>query len=103
MSVANSRISFDPAQIRAFCERNQIRKLALFGSILTDRFRPTSDIDVLVEFEAEAPWSLFDLLDMAHELTALFGREVHLVEKDAIRNPYRRHSILNSRKVIYAT
>jgi predicted nucleotidyltransferase len=38
-------------QIEAFCVRHRIRKLSLFGSVLTPRFRPTSDIDVLVEFE----------------------------------------------------
>lgn len=34
-----------------FCRRNHIRKLSLFGSVLTPRFRSDSDVDVLVEFE----------------------------------------------------
>jgi uncharacterized protein len=38
------------AELESFCARNHIRKLSLFGSILTDRFRPDSDVDVLVEF-----------------------------------------------------
>lgn len=38
-------------QLAGFCRRNHICKLALFGSILRDDFRPDSDIDVLVEFE----------------------------------------------------
>src|ERR1035437_756347 len=38
------------ARIQRFCGQHHIRKLALFGSILTDRFRPDSDVDVLVEF-----------------------------------------------------
>jgi uncharacterized protein len=42
------------AEIESFCGRNHIRKLALFGSILTDRFRPDSDVDMLVEFEPGA-------------------------------------------------
>jgi predicted nucleotidyltransferase len=38
--------------LRDFCERNHVRRLSLFGSVLTERFRPESDIDVVVEFEA---------------------------------------------------
>ncbi len=52
-------ISYDV--IAAFCERHHIRKLALFGSVLRDDFRPDSDIDVLVEFEPEATITFLDL------------------------------------------
>jgi predicted nucleotidyltransferase len=39
---------------------------------------------------------------MKDELTALFGREVDLVERDGLRNPFRRHAILTSKQIIYA-
>jgi Nucleotidyltransferase domain len=39
--------------LREFCERNHIRKLSLFGSVLTERFRPESDVDMLVEFDPD--------------------------------------------------
>ena len=39
---------------------------------------------------------------MIDELKAMFGRDVDLVEKDAIRNPFRRHAILKTKQVIYA-
>lgn len=39
--------------LRDFYERNHARRLSLFGSVLTERFRPESDIDVLVKFEAK--------------------------------------------------
>ena len=38
-------------RIEAFCHAYGIRRLAFFGSILHDDFRPESDIDVLVEFQ----------------------------------------------------
>jgi predicted nucleotidyltransferase len=79
-----------------------VTEFALFGSILREDFGPQSDIDVLVTFQAEAAWSLWDLLDMRDELRELFGREVDLIEKDALRNPFRRHEILKSYKVVYA-
>lgn len=85
----------------AFCKRNHIRKLSLFGSVLRDDFRPESDIDVLVEFDPDAKISLFDLIHMEEELTSLLGRKVDLIEASALRNPFRRYEILRTQQVIY--
>jgi len=79
-----------------------IRELSVFGSALRDDFRPDSDIDVLVVFDPAAPWSLLDLVDLQRELGELLEHPVDLVEKSALRNPFRRQSILASRKVVYA-
>ena len=76
--------------------------MSLFGSILRDDFNPDSDIDVLVTFNPEAKWSLWDFPQMQDELKAIFGRKVDIVEKDALKNPFRRHSILTTRQVVYA-
>ena len=64
--------------IAAFCERNHIRKLSLFGSALTPRFREDSDVDLLVEFEAGRSPGYFGLVGMEMELTGLIGRKVDL-------------------------
>ena len=66
------------AEIEEFCRRNHIRKLSLFGSVLTPRFRPESDIDVLVEFEPGSKITLFDVAGMELELTEKLGRKVDL-------------------------
>ena len=76
--------------------------MALFGSVLSDDFRPDSDIDVLVSFMEDAGWGLFDFVDMIDELKTIFGRNVDLVEKDSLRNPFRRQAILTGNEVIYA-
>ena len=89
-------------QIVDFCNRWQITEFALFGSALRDDFRPDSDIDVLVTFTPDAPYSIFDLARMENELRGIFGRNVDLVEKAGLRNPYRRHEILETCQVIYA-
>mgnify|MGYP000999614762 CR=1 FL=1 len=89
-------------KIRSFCRNWKVRELALFGSALRSDYRPDSDVDILVSFFEDARWSLFDLVDMADELAVLFGRPVDLVEKEALRNPFRRESILSTRKIIYA-
>ena len=89
-------------KIADFCRKWKVIEFAFFGSILSKDFRPDSDIDILVSFSVDVKWSLFDIVRMQNELNEIFGREVDLVEKDAIRNPFRRHSILRSKKVIYA-
>jgi len=89
--------------IEAFCRRWKVTEFSLFGSALRDDFGPQSDVDVLVRFEKDAGWSLFDLVDMQDELKAIFGREVHLVEAEALRNPFRRDEIMRTREVLYAS
>ena len=46
-------IKIDREQLAAFCRKHHLTKLALFGSVLTDRFGPDSDVDVLVEFDPD--------------------------------------------------
>jgi hypothetical protein len=56
-----ANISADKESIAAFCRKHGIRSLALFGSVLLSDFHPTSDLDVLVEFEPEYVPSLFGI------------------------------------------
>ena len=85
-----------------FCQNWQVDELALFGSVLRDDFGPDSDVDVLITFHDGAPWSLWDWSDMRDQLRAIFGRDIDLLEKGALRNPYRRRAILAEHRVIYA-
>lgn len=96
------RIPIDRERIEEFCRKWQITEFALFGSVLREDFRPDSDVDVLVTFDPASHWSLLHIVEMIEELKSIFGRSVDLVEKDAIRNPFRRHSILTSHQVLYA-
>lgn len=97
-----ARIDIPLEHLGEVCRRWLIRELSLFGSVLHDGFRTDSDIDVLVVFDPSARWSLFDLIDLQQELGRVFGRRVDLVEKSALRNPFRRQSILATREVVYA-
>lgn len=71
-------ITFPTDFIAEFCQRNHIRKLSLFGSVLTARFRPESDVDMLVEFEKAAGPTLLTLARLERELSDLMGRKVDL-------------------------
>ena len=88
--------------IAEFCRKWQIAELALFGSVLRNDFAPGSDVDVLITLSPEASVSLFDFVEMQEELEKVFQRKVDLVSKGGLRNPFRRHEILNTRQVVYA-
>lgn len=95
-------VAIDHLRIEEFCRKWQVKELSIFGSALREDFRPDSDVDVLVELEEDAPWDAFQWVDMIEELRGIFGREVDLVDKGAIRNPFRRKHILSHHEVIYA-
>ena len=97
------QLPVDRQRIEAFCRKWKVKELSLFGSVLTEDFRPDSDVDVLAVFDEHAGWSLYDIVDMTDELKEIFGRDVDLVEKRALRNPFRKHHILKTHEVIYAT
>ena len=87
-------------QMEAFCVRHHIRKLSLFGSVLTPRFRPSSDIDVLVEFVPGQGPGYFGLAGMELELSDLLGRKVDLRTPGEISR-YFRDRVLASAVVQY--
>lgn len=97
-----ARINFDREKIAAFCRKWRVRELELFGSVLREDFRPDSDVDILVTFQPDNRWSLWDWPEMTDDLRAIFGRDIDLVEKQAVTNPFRRRHIRQNREVIYA-
>lgn len=76
-------------QIKAFCDRNHIRKLSLFGSVLSARFRPDSDVDVLVEFDPDHIPGFFGLSRMERELSEIIGRRVDLRTAEDLSRYFR--------------
>jgi predicted nucleotidyltransferase len=94
-------INFDEDELRAFCRRHGVARLSLFGSILRDSFGPTSDVDMLVEFNRDQRVSLFDLGGMVMELRELIGRDVDLrTPLDLSR--YFRDEVIREAKPLYA-
>ncbi len=98
------RIRFSPEAVAAFCEKQGIAELSLFGSVLREDFGPDSDVDVMVAFEPGAEGITFDNLpDMLDELRSIFdGRRIDLVERRLITNPFKRHHMLTNRRIIHA-
>lgn len=102
MNVKRTETLVPKERIAEFCRKWRVSELALFGSVVRDDFRADSDIDVLVTFLKDVRWSLFDWIDMIDELRNIFGREVHLLSRGGLRNPFRRQEILKTREVVYA-
>lgn len=97
------KVKLDRQKVAELCRRYGVAELALFGSVLRDDFHADSDVDVLISFSPDAHPSLLELVELREDLKDLFGREVDLVERAGIRNPFRRRTILSTAEVVYAT
>ncbi len=96
------QIFVDKKSIAKFCQKNRIRRLALFGSVLREDFHPESDIDVLVDFEPAHVPGLFGIARMERELSAIFGgRKVDLRTAEDLSR-YFRQDVLRVAEVQYA-
>ena len=93
-------VAFPREKIRAFCAHNHIRKLSLFGSVLTHRFGAGSDVDVLVEFEPGNVPGYFELVGMELELSEMLGRKVDLRTPEELSR-YFRDEVVASAAVQY--
>jgi predicted nucleotidyltransferase len=97
----SARIPLPRRQLFLFCRRYRVLRLALFGSVLRDDFRPNSDVDVLVAFEPGTHVGFLTLSRMQRELSELLERPVDLVPLDGLK-PIIRESVLSSAQDVYA-
>jgi predicted nucleotidyltransferase len=98
--AVSPHISIDRAAVTAFCRRHHIRRLALFGSVLRDDFRPDSDVDVLVEFQPGHVPGL-DFVSIEREFSGLLqGRRVDMVTPKFL-NARIRDEVLTSAEPLY--
>ena len=95
------RIDIPQERLAEFCRKNGIKKLSLFGSVLSDEFGPDSDVDVLVEFKAGTRVGLIGLTRLEFELSEIIGRKVDLKTPGFISN-YFHSDVMAEREVQYA-
>lgn len=94
----------DRDAVAKIAESYAVKRLRVFGSVLTDRFdSKTSDIDLLVEFtdQAEDPFGAY--FGLKEDLERLFGRSVDLVMTNAIRNPFFLSAVEDQAEELYAS
>jgi uncharacterized protein len=89
-------------KIRVLCNKHKVTRLFVFSSILTDNFKKSSNIDLLVDFSGVDLYDYADnYFDFKTSLEKLLNRQVDLLEDKAIKNPYLRKSIDSSKQMIY--
>jgi predicted nucleotidyltransferase len=89
-------------QINKLCISNKVKALFAFGSITTDRFRSDSDIDLIVEIDEKDPLSYSDYyFSLKSELENLLRRHIDLLEQKAIKNPFLKSEIDQTKVLIY--
>ncbi|MCX5810837.1 MAG: nucleotidyltransferase domain-containing protein [Proteobacteria bacterium] len=89
-------------EIEQVCRALPVKRLGLFGSVLTQDFAADSDVDVLVVFDSDESIDYFDkYFELKEQLTKIFNRDIDLVVDRSFRNPIFRASIEKTRTVIY--
>lgn len=89
-------------QIIKLCDSNKVKSLFAFGSITTDKFKPDSDIDLVVDIDDQDPLSYSDkYFNLKFQLEQLLNRQIDLLELKAIKNRFLRQQIDQSKVLIY--
>ena len=97
----NKKLVLNKEKIADFCERNHIRRLAIFGSALRGDFGPGSDVDVLVDFMPGHTPGFFRLFDMEEELSGLFGDHKVDMRTPQDLSRYFRNEVITKAEVQY--
>lgn len=97
-------IELNLQRILALCRAHKVKSLAAFGSILTDKFNDSSDVDLLVDFEPLDP-DKFDYVSnyfsLRDALELLFHRKVDLIEYGNNLNPIFKALVDRKKYIIY--
>jgi uncharacterized protein len=89
-------------RIQELCEQHKVFKLFAFGSVLTDKFNKSSDIDLIVEFKnVDLNEYADNYFDLKFSLEDLFQREIDLLENTGLKNPFLKQTIDSTKKMIY--
>lgn len=89
-------------QIVQLCKINKVRSLFAFGSVITDKFRPDSDIDLVVDIDDNDPISYSDkYFNLKFQLEEILKRQIDLLEQKSIRNKFLKSEIERTKVQIY--
>jgi predicted nucleotidyltransferase len=90
------------SQIFELCDNHKVKDLYLFGSVLTDKFNESSDIDMLIQFNQVELSEYFDnYMDLKEKLEDILKRPVDLLENQAIKNPIFRQVLDREKRLFY--
>jgi len=88
--------------IKELCKLHKIKTLYVFGSVITDRFRPESDIDFIVDIKSNDPIDYAEnYFDFKFKLENLLKKPIDLLEQKGLRNRHLIQSINRSKRMLY--
>jgi len=89
-------------KIELLCKSHKVKTLFAFGSVITNKFREDSDIDLIVEIKTNDPIEYAEnYFDLKFKLEDLLNKQIDLLEQKALKNPYLIQSINNNKKILY--
>lgn len=100
MSPLRTGFDLPPERLAELCQRYSVSRLSLFGSVLRDDFHAGSDVDMLVEFDADAEVGYFAMMRLQEELTDMSGRQVDLRTPGELSRHFRTQ-VVREAMVLY--
>ena len=89
-------------EINALCAIHKVRSLYAFGSVLTSNFNTNSDIDLVVDFkDIDVNDYADNYFDFKFSLQDLLNRPIDLLEEQAIKNPYFKQVVNQTKELVY--
>ena len=89
-------------QVKKLCSEHNVRSLFVFGSVLSDKFNADSDIDLIVDIDNSDPFEYADnYFDLKFQLADLLKREIDLLEDKAVKNPFLKKRIEDTKVLVY--
>ncbi len=89
-------------EIDELCVTNKVRSLYAFGSVLNSNFKTNSDIDLIVDFmDIDVNHYADNYFDFKFSLQDIFKRPVDLLEEQAIKNPYFKQAVDQTKELVY--
>lgn len=95
-------IEINIGKITALCQKYRVKTLAVFGSILTDRFNEDSDVDLSFTFEDDVNYLTYsdNFFGLYYSLKDLFGRDVDLIDETSLKNKYFKEELEGTKRLI---
>ena len=89
-------------EINALCTNHKVKSLYAFGSVLTTNFNANSDIDLIVDFkDIDVKDYADNYFDFKFSLQDIFKRQIDLLEEQAIKNPYFKQVVNQTKELVY--
>ena len=89
-------------QIKLLCNAYHVRSLFAFGSVVSNKLKTESDIDLVVDIDSKDPINYTDnYFALKFQLEGIFNRKIDLLEEKAIKNPFLKKQIDNTKVLIY--